>query len=142
MEALILLNEKRILAQENVDYIQILRMHHRDDEKHLKRFEDGNLVLWLPKDPKINEGEFFFPWTSPFRIKKAFNNNIVQLSTLSNEDIAVVNVNKFKVYRNLIIMVIVITIITQDKNRILPNIIPRRRIGRKMQFYQWFKFNE
>jgi hypothetical protein len=38
---------------ENIDYIQILRKHKKDDEKHLKKFEDGDLVLWLPKDPKI-----------------------------------------------------------------------------------------
>jgi hypothetical protein len=38
---------------ENIDYIQIPRKHQRDDEKHLKKFEDRDLVLWLPKDPKI-----------------------------------------------------------------------------------------
>jgi len=60
-------------------------------------------VLWLPKDPKIKEGKFLFPWTSPFQVKKAFNNNIVQLSTLSDEDITLVNVNTLKVYQNPII---------------------------------------
>jgi hypothetical protein len=65
MEDLILLDEKRIIVGENIDYIQILRKHKRDDEKHLKKFKDGDLVLWLPKDPKINEGKFLFPWIGP-----------------------------------------------------------------------------
>jgi len=86
----------------------------------LKKFEDGDLVLWFPKDPKIKEGKFSFPWTSSFWVKKAFINNIVQLSRLKNENITVVNVNKLKAYRNPIIMVGIITIITQDENKILP----------------------
>jgi hypothetical protein len=60
IEDLILLDGKRIIARENIDYIQILRKHQRDDEKHLNKFEDGDLVLWLPKDPKIKEGKLFF----------------------------------------------------------------------------------
>jgi len=47
-----------------IDYIHILKKHQKDDEKHLKKFEDGDLVLWLPTDLKIKEGKFFFPWTS------------------------------------------------------------------------------
>jgi hypothetical protein len=39
-------------------------------------------------------------------------------------------------------MVVVIKIITQDENIILPNIILKRIIGERMQIYQWFKFNE
>jgi len=89
-------------------------------------------VLWLPKDPKIKEMTFLFLWISSFRINKAFNKNIVQLSTLSDEDLALVNVNKLKAYQNPIFTIIVITIITQNKNKILPNGIPRRIIGRRM----------
>jgi hypothetical protein len=59
MEDLILLDGKRIIARENIDYIQILRKHQRDDEKNLNKFEDGDLVLWLPQDPKIKEGKLF-----------------------------------------------------------------------------------
>jgi hypothetical protein len=36
-------------------------------------------VLWLPKDPKIKERKFLFPWIGPFWIKKVSSNNIVQL---------------------------------------------------------------
>jgi hypothetical protein len=32
MEDLILLDEKIYIARKNIDYIQILRKHHRDDE--------------------------------------------------------------------------------------------------------------
>jgi len=98
MEDLVIFDEKRIMVGENIDHIQILWKHKRDDEKHLKVFEDGDLVLWLPKDPKIKENKFLFPSTNPFQVKKAFGNNIVQLNTLSNEDVVLVNVNKLKVY--------------------------------------------
>jgi hypothetical protein len=113
---------------------QILKKHKRDDEKQLKNFEDGNLVLWLPKDLKINEGKFLFSWIGSFRVKKAFNNNTIQLNTLNDEDITLVIVNKLKAYRNPIITITVITIIMQDENRILPNGIPRRMIGGKCRF--------
>jgi hypothetical protein len=57
------------MTRENIDYIQIPRKHQRDDDKHLKTFKDGDLVLWLPKDPKIKEGKFLFPWTGLFQVK-------------------------------------------------------------------------
>jgi hypothetical protein len=61
MEDLVLFNEKKIVVGKNIDYIQIFRKHQRDDEKHLKIFGDGDLVLWLPKDPKIKGNKFLFP---------------------------------------------------------------------------------
>jgi hypothetical protein len=76
------------------------------------------------------------------KVPPTFNNNIVQLITLSNENITLVNVNKLKAYQNPIITVIAITIITQDNNRILPNGIPRRIIGGRTHIYERFKFNE
>ncbi len=63
MEDLLILNEKRIVVGSNIEFIQIIWKHKRDDEKHLKVFEDGDFVLWLPKDPKIKEGKFLFPWS-------------------------------------------------------------------------------
>ncbi len=77
-----------------------------------------------------------------FRVNKAFNNNIVQLNTLCDEDITLVNVNKLKFYQNPIIMVTTFTIIKQDKTRILPNVIPKRIIEKMMQIYEHFKLNE
>jgi hypothetical protein len=39
-------------------------------------------------------------------------------------------------------MLSTIIIITQDGNKILPNGIPRRIIGKRMQIYEHFRFNE
>jgi hypothetical protein len=65
--------------------------------------------IWLT-NPKIKERKFHFSCISPFRINKAFNNNIVQLNTLNNEDITLVNVNQLKAYKNPIILVATFTI--------------------------------
>jgi hypothetical protein len=51
MEDLFLFDEKKIIIGKNIDYIRILRKHQKDNEKHLNIFKDGNLVLWLSKDP-------------------------------------------------------------------------------------------
>jgi hypothetical protein len=69
MENLVLFDEKNIIVGKNIEYIQILRKHQIYDKKHLKTFKDGDLVLWLPKDPKIKEGKFLFPWTGLFQVK-------------------------------------------------------------------------
>jgi hypothetical protein len=42
----------------------------------------------------------------------------------------------------MVIVITIITIITQDKNKILPSTIPRKIIDGRTQFYQWFKFNK
>jgi hypothetical protein len=62
MEDLVFLDEKMIIAKENIVYIQIFWKRQRDDEKHLEVLENGDLVLWLLKDPKIKEGKLFFPY--------------------------------------------------------------------------------
>ncbi len=78
-----------------------------------------------------------------FWVKKALNINIVQWNTLSNENITLVIVNKLKAYQNLIITITIITIITQDENKILPNEKPKKIIsGRRTHSYECFKFNE
>jgi hypothetical protein len=100
MENLVIFDGKNIIIGKNIDYIQIIRKHKKDDEFFFKRFEDGDFVMWLLKDPKIKEGKFLFMWTSLIRVTKALNNNIVQLSTLSNEDITLVNVNKLKALKS------------------------------------------
>ncbi len=100
------------------------------------------MVLRLPKDSEIKEGKFLFPWIGPFQVKKAFHNNIVQLSTLNNEDITLVNVNKLEAYQNLIITIIAMTIITQDENKNLSNGIPRKITNERMEIYEHFKLNK
>ncbi len=117
MRDLVIFDEKRIVVRENIDYIQILKKYQRDDEKHSRIFEDGDLVLWLREDQKIKEGKFLFPWIGPFWAKKTFDNNIVQLSMLSNEDMALVNINKLKPYQNpmeLIVINVAIIIIIEN----------------------------
>jgi hypothetical protein len=60
MEDLVLFAKKRIIAGENIKYIQTLKKHQRNNEKWLKIFEDGDMVLWFPKDPKKFKRNFFF----------------------------------------------------------------------------------
>lgn len=48
---------------------------------------EGELVLWMPKPTKIKGHKFRLPWKGPFKIQKMFNNNIMELSTISNDDI-------------------------------------------------------
>jgi len=108
-------------------------------------FKNSKMEIWccgFLNNPKIKEGKFLFPWTDPFWVKKAFNNNIVQLSTLINENITLIHFNKLKAYQNPIIMFTTITIITQDENRILPNGIRKRIIGGRTQIYERLKFNK
>jgi len=97
MENLILFNEKRIIAGENIDYIQILQKHQRDDEKHLKVFE---MVIWCCGFQKIQKlkraNSFSLDWS--ISSKESLDNNTIQLITLSNEGVALVNVNKLKAY--------------------------------------------
>jgi hypothetical protein len=52
-------------------------------------------------------------------MKKAFSNNNVQLNMLSNEDVALVNVNKLKTYQNPIIITTMIIVTIEDINGIL-----------------------
>jgi hypothetical protein len=52
---------KKIIARKNMSYIQLLWKHQQDDEKNLKFFQEGELVLGLPKDPKLREKKFNFP---------------------------------------------------------------------------------
>jgi hypothetical protein len=63
-------------------------------------------------------------------VKKAFNNNNIQLSTLNAENVALVNANKLKAYQNPFIIVIVIIIITKDINEIpLKELVEEKKIG-------------
>jgi hypothetical protein len=52
MKYLVLLKEN-IIARKNMSYIQLLWKQQQDDEKNLEYFQEGELVLWLPKNPKL-----------------------------------------------------------------------------------------
>lgn len=74
--------------------------------------------------------KILFPWIGPFKVKKAFNNNNIQLSTLNDENVALVNANKLKAYQNPIIIVVVIIIITKDINEILQKeLVKEKKFG-------------
>jgi hypothetical protein len=51
----------------------------------MKFFEEGKLMLWMPKATKFKGGKFRLPCKAPFKVRKMFNNNIVELSTISND---------------------------------------------------------
>jgi hypothetical protein len=52
------------------------------------------------KATKIKGGKFTLPWKGPIKIQKMFNNNIVELSTISDEGVETVNNNKLKAYHH------------------------------------------
>jgi hypothetical protein len=52
----------------------------------MKSFEEGKLMLWMPKATKFKGGKFILLWKGPFKVQQMFNNNIVELSTISNDD--------------------------------------------------------
>ncbi len=86
---------------------------------------EGELVLWMPKPTKIKGDKFRLPWKHPFKIQKKVNNNIMELSTISNDDIENININKLKGYHHdntlIVIMTIIIIVnikhITKPKNK-------------------------
>jgi hypothetical protein len=52
------------------------------------------------KATKIKEGNFTLPWKGIFKIQKMFDNNSVELSTINDEGVERVNINKLKVYHH------------------------------------------
>ncbi len=56
----------------------------------------------------------------PYKMQKVFNNNLVELSTLSNDDKEKVNINKLKDYRHNDTLIIIMTnvIIVQKKSKL------------------------
>jgi hypothetical protein len=62
MEDLILLNELRWEASDNMDYMQTLHKFQSNHERKLKGFLKGDLVLWMPTDEKIKRRKFCMPW--------------------------------------------------------------------------------
>jgi hypothetical protein len=69
----------------------------------------------MPKATKINASKFTLPWKGLFKIQKMFDNNIMELSTISDEGAKRVNINKLKAYHhNNPPTNVIITIITFD----------------------------
>jgi hypothetical protein len=66
----------------------------------MKSFKEGKLVLWMPKSTKIKGGKFTLPENGPFKIQKMFDNNTMELSTISDERAKRININKLKAYQH------------------------------------------
>jgi hypothetical protein len=49
----------------------------------------------MPKDEKIKWSKFRIPCEGPYKVGKAYTNNIVQLESLHKDDLGTVNVNNF-----------------------------------------------
>jgi len=50
----------------------------------------------MPKAMKIKGKKFNLPWKNRYKVQLFFNNNTLELSTLSNDDMEKVNINKLK----------------------------------------------
>ncbi len=74
----------------------MLHKEQRDQKGRMKSSKEGELILWMPKATKFKGGKFTLPWKGPFKIQKIFDNNIMELSTISDEWVERVNINKLK----------------------------------------------
>jgi hypothetical protein len=54
----------------------------------------------------------------PYKVQKIFNNSTVELSTLSNNDVERVNINKLKKYHHGETPTIIMTVIVNIKGRV------------------------
>jgi len=77
-----------------------LHKEQRDERGRMKSFKEGELVLWMPKATKIKGGKFTLPWKGLFKIQIFFDNNIMELSTISDEGVERININKLKAYHH------------------------------------------
>jgi hypothetical protein len=50
----------------------------------------------MPKSNKIEGGKFELPWKGPYKVHNFFNNNTVKLTTLGDDEVEKVNINKLK----------------------------------------------
>jgi ribosomal protein L18E len=63
----------------------------------------------MPKATEIKGRKFRLPWKGPYKVQRNFNNNMDELSTLSNDDMEKINVNKLKEYQHNNKLVVVMT---------------------------------
>ncbi len=67
-----------------------------DERGKFKNICEDDLVLWMLKSTKIKGGKFKVPWKGPYKMHKALNNNIVELTTQGDDEVERVNINKLK----------------------------------------------
>jgi hypothetical protein len=46
----------------------LLHKEQQDDKRKIESFENGELVLWMPKATKIKRGKFRLPWKGHFKV--------------------------------------------------------------------------
>ncbi len=54
----------------------------------------------MPKSTKIKGGKFKLPLKGPYKMCKAFNNDTIKLTTLGDDQVKRVNMNKLKEYHS------------------------------------------
>ncbi len=69
MEDLFRLDETNWQVGKNIYHIPLL--HKKKDEKgRMKRFNEGELVVWMLRATKIKGVKFSLPWRGPLKYKK------------------------------------------------------------------------
>jgi hypothetical protein len=58
----------------------------------------------MPKTTKNKGGKFKLCSKGPYKVQKTFNNNIVDLTTLGDDEVKRVNINKLKKYHSKSVM--------------------------------------
>jgi hypothetical protein len=53
-----------------MNHIQLLKKYQQDDKNKTKSFEEGELILWLPKVTKIKGSKFKLLWEGPYKVQK------------------------------------------------------------------------
>jgi len=76
MEDLIQLDEESWCVGENINHMQFLRKENWDGKGKIESFDEGDLVLWMPKTIEIKGGKFRLLWKGQYKVHKTFNNNI------------------------------------------------------------------
>jgi hypothetical protein len=75
------------------------------------------------KVTKIKKGKFRLPWQGSYKVQKIFDNNIVELSTMGNDDVERVNINKLKEYHhnfpptNIMVTIVTIEMYLEEKSK-------------------------
>jgi hypothetical protein len=52
----------------------------------------------MPKSTNIKGGKIKLPWKGPYKVCKDVDNNIIELTTLGDDEVEKVNINKLKEY--------------------------------------------
>jgi len=90
------LDEERWYVGENINHIQLFKKENWDEKRKLKNMYEGDLVLRMPKTTKIKGGKFRLPWKGPYKVHKTCNNIIVELTSLGDDELERININKLK----------------------------------------------